>query len=292
MIRLTRDFFIQNGYLEVETPVMGPAIIPEAHIDPARAFSGESPLYLQASPELYMKRLLSRGIPKIFQICKCFRSNERGRFHLPELTLLEWYGARETYEDLMDQCQDLIRHISRGLDMDTRLACRGRILDLAPDFKRLTVAQAFREYASLSMDQALESGRFDEIMGFEIEPCLGLEQPCILLDYPASMASLARLKPDNSNLAQRFELYMAGIELANGFTELIDPKIQRSRFEQENRVRSARGMDGLPLPEKFLSDLGSMPEAAGIALGLDRLVMLFCDAGSIDEVVAFPPEEQ
>lgn len=125
-------------------------------------------------------------------------------------------------------------------------------------------------------------------MGFEVEPCLGKERPCILYDYPAPLASLAKLKPDNETLAQRFELYVTGIELANGFTELTDPILQRCRFVMENQIRSDRGHP-LPLPEKFLGDLKEMPDAAGIALGVDRMVMLFCNAVCIDEVVAFPP---
>ena len=127
-------------------------------------------------------------------------------------------------------------------------------------------------------------------MSFEVEPCLGNKRPCILYDYPAPLASLARLKPENKDLAQRFELYVAGIELANGFTELTDPILQRQRFLTENNLRTARGETALPLPEKFLSDLETMPEAAGIALGVDRLVMLFCNTSTIDEVVAFTPE--
>ena len=292
VIQLTRDFFHQNGYLEVETPIMGPAVIPEAHIEPVPAGFGSPSHFLQASPELYMKRLLARGLPKIFQICKCFRGNERGNRHLPELTLLEWYGTHETYEDLMNQCQGLMRHIAAGLGLGTRLTFRDTAIDLSRDFERLTVARAFRQYGSQTMEQALASGRFDEIVSFEIEPCLGLDRPCFLKDYPAPMASLARSKPDNPDLAQRFELYAAGIELANGFTELTDPQTQRERFEKENKIRTGLGMAPLPLPEKFLSDLASMPDAAGIALGLDRLVMFFCNADSIDEVVAFTPEAQ
>ena len=127
-------------------------------------------------------------------------------------------------------------------------------------------------------------------MGFEVEPCLGNKRPCILYDYPAPLASLAKLKPGDNNLAQRFELYVAGIELANEFTELTDPIFQRQRFVLENQIRSDRGQPPLPLPEKFLADLKQMPDSAGIALGVDRLVMLFCNAACIDEVVAFVPQ--
>jgi len=286
VIHFIRDFFMGNNFLEVETPIRCPSIIPEAHIDPLLSESQ----YLQASPELFMKRLLSQNFEKIFQLCKCFRKNEQSPCHLPELTLLEWYATGATYLDLMDQCQSLLRQIAEGLGMGTTLAYQDYTIDLSLPFDRLTVEQAFNSFGSKSVSRALEDGNFDEIMGFEVEPCLGTKQPCILYDYPAQLASLARLKPGNKKLAQRFELYVAGIELANGFTELNDPVIQRQRFLLENQIRTDRGHSPLPLPEKFLADLKAMPDAAGIALGVDRLVMLFCDAATIDEVVAFPPE--
>ena len=286
VIHSIRDFFLGQDFLEVETPIRCPSIIPEAHIDPLLSEHH----YLQASPELCMKRLLSCNLQKIFQICKCFRKNEHGPFHLPELTLLEWYDTNATYLDLMDHCQGLVQHIAENLGMGTELVYQNQSIDLRPPFDRITVEQAFDTYGSKPALKALEDGSFDELMGFEIEPCLGKERPCILYDYPAPMASLAKLKPDDEKLAQRFELYVAGIELANGFTELTDPILQRQRFVLENQIRSDRGHLPLPLPEKFLADLKTMPEAAGIALGVDRMVMLLCNATAIDEVVAFPPE--
>ncbi|MBA3009627.1 MAG: EF-P lysine aminoacylase GenX [Proteobacteria bacterium] len=286
VIHFIRDFFTCNNFLEVETPIRCPVIIPEAHIDPVMSDAQ----YLQASPELCMKRLLSQNVQKIFQICKCFRKNEQGPRHLPELTLLEWYAAGATYLDLMDHCQALVGHIAAGLGTGSILVYQGVSIDLNAPFDRITVADAFDAHGSKSLALALEDGSYDEIMGFEIEPFLGIKRPCILYDYPAPMAALAKLKPDDNTLAQRFELYAAGIELANGFTELTDPVLQRQRFLVENQIRSDRGQPGLPMPEKFLADLATMPDAAGIALGVDRLVMLFCDAATIDQVVAFPPE--
>jgi len=287
VMQRTRDFFLSRDYLEVETPILSPAVIPEAHIDPV-ACKGA---FLQASPELYMKRLLAGGAERIFQICKCFRKGERGERHLPELTLLEWYGAGHTYTDLMDQCQDLIRHIANGLDMGQQLNYQGHNIDIAHPFEHLSVARAFEIYSSVSPEKAIEQGRFDEILSFDIEPNLGLARPCFLYDYPAPLASLAKLHPKNPGVAQRFELYIAGLELANGFTELTDPTLQKHRFKEENYIRKSMGRKALPLPRKFLSALNTMPEAAGIALGIDRLVMIFCDAADIDHVVAFPPED-
>ncbi|MDD9301518.1 MAG: EF-P lysine aminoacylase GenX [Desulfobacter sp.] len=286
VIHHTRDFFRSRGYLEVETPIMGPAIIPEAHIDPVRAEND----FLQASPELCMKRLLSMGADKIFQICKCFRKKERGNRHLPELTMLEWYGKHQTYSDLMDQCQDLLHTLAVGLGRKNDLVFQGNTINLTPPFDRISVAQAFKTFANTSAEIALEQGKFEEILTEKIEPHLGNERPCFLYDYPSCLASLARLDPENKTIAQRFELYAAGIELANGFTELTDPHIQKARFKTENKIRAQYGLPHLPLPEKFLADLDTMPDAAGIALGMDRLVMLFCDAPAIDQVVAFTPE--
>ena len=286
VIQAIRDFFTGNLYLEVETPIVCPCIIPESQIDPVTSDG----LYLQASPELCMKRLLAKGFNKIFQICKCFRKNERGLHHLSELTLLEWYAKNDTYLDLMDQCQGLIKFIAARLNLDNQIKYQDKIINLNQPWQKLTVQQAFDLYADRSINDALSEGSFDEIISFQIEPRLGNTNPCFLYNYPASLASLAQFLPGNPEVAQRFEFYMAGIELANGFTELTDPVEQRSRFEIENKIRRSQKKTVSPLPEKFLSDLEKMPNAAGIALGIDRLAMIFCNANSIDDVVAFTPE--
>jgi len=286
VIQAIRDFFTGNLYLEVDTPVRCPCIIPEAQIDPVTSQS----FYLQASPELCMKRLLSNGFHKIFQICKCFRKNERGSHHLPELTLLEWYAKNDTYLDLMDQCQGLIKFIAARLNRENRIRYQGNAINLNHPWQKLTVQQAFDIYADKSLDDALKDNSFDKILSFQIEPHLGNKTPSFLCDYPASLASLAKLIPDTPQYAQRFELYLAGIELANGFTELTDPVEQELRFEKENRIRMSRNKPPIPIPSKFLTDLETMPDAAGIALGIDRLVMIFCDTTSIDDVVTFTPE--
>jgi len=287
LVHLVRDFFAAQGYLEVETPLRIPTPLPEAHIEliPADGW------VLQPSPELCMKRLLAAGHEKIFQICKCFRKAERGRRHLPEMTMLEWYALGQTYNDPMACCEDLIRHIGRGFGMSGTLSYQGLTVDIASPWPRLTVADAFRCFASIPMEQALARGRFDEIMGIEIEPNLGKERPLFLIDYPAEKASMARLKPENPAVAERFELYIGGLELCNGFSELNDAAEQRRRFEAEQDLMRAAGKPAYPLPEKFLTALADMPPCAGNALGVDRLAMLFCDAAAIDEVVAFVPEE-
>lgn len=287
IINAIRVFFLNNDFLEVETPLRLPAIIPEAHID---SMDSEG-WFLQASPELCMKRLVSRGYDKIFQICKCFRKNERSEKHLPELTMLEWYAKDETYLDLMDTAQNLIRHIAKKTGSGNTLKYQNKTIDLKKKFLKLSVKDAFLQFTDTTMEKALVNKQFDEIMGFEIEPNLGTNQPLFLYDYPVSLGALAKSKHDNPDLAERFELYIAGIELANGFSELINPREQKKRFESELILRRSMGKQDIPMPKKFLEDLGKMPETAGIALGIDRLIMLFCNLDLIDKAVSFTPEQ-
>jgi lysyl-tRNA synthetase class 2 len=287
VLRALRAFFHRQGYLEVETPVRIPAPAPETHIDAQPSGSW----YLHTSPELCMKQLLAAGYGRIYQICHCFREAERGRRHLPEMTLLEWYTARADYTHMMAQCEALLVSVTQELGIGLHLTYQGKTVDLSPPWQRLTVARAFERFAPLSMAQALRSDRFDEIMGIEIEPRLGWEQPVILYDYPAARGALARRKKDRPDLAERFELYIAGIELCNAFSELTDPQEQRQRFWADGRARRQRGKPTYPLPEPFLGAMQRMPEATGNALGVDRLMMLLADRPCIDDVVAFVPEE-
>lgn len=287
ILQAVRDFFTGAGFLEVETPLRIPAPAPEPFIVPHS--SGD--WYLQTSPELCMKRLLAAGYPRIFQICKCFRREERGRRHLEEFTMLEWYGAHQTYQNLMDQTEGLFQWILAALPEDAAGGSWLRGIDFTPPWDRLSVADAFQKFSPIRMEEALAADRFDEIIAFEIEPRLGLEKPVFLHDYPAGACTLAALCPDRPHLGQRFELYIRGLELCNGFTELTDPAEQRRRFKEELARRAHSGQTVLPLPEKFLDALDRMPPAAGNALGLDRLVMLMTGADAIDGVVAFTPEE-
>lgn len=287
IFQAVRDFFTSQGFLDVDTPIRIPAPAPEPYIFPQSAGSW----YLQTSPELCMKRLLSAGYEKIFQICKCFRRDERGGRHLPEFTMLEWYEAGATYVDLMDRCELLVDFIRCGPGRPEIPSYKGHAVDLSPPWERLTVADAFDRYAPVSMDTAMAAGTFDEIIGIEIEPRLGISRPVFLYDYPAATCSLAATKPGAPDLIERFELYIGGLELCNGFTELTDAGAQRRHFQMELERRSQQGLPVLPMPEKFLEALRLMPPAAGNALGLDRLVMLFAGAERIDEVTAFVPED-
>lgn len=287
IIQAVRTFFIDNDYLEIETPIRIPAPAPEAHID--AEVSGD--WFLHTSPELCMKQLLAAGYPRIFQICRCFRQKERGRMHLPEMTMLEWYGAGNNYLDMMEQCEKMIRFAARRSGFEDYLFYQGNSMDLKAPWSRMSVTDAFDRFTSVSMETAVLQDRFDEVMAIDIEPNLGHKKPLFLYDYPAVGASLARLKPENRSLAERFELYISGMELCNAFTELTDPVEQRLRFEREQKIRSESGKQAYPLPENFLESLQLMPEASGVALGIDRLVMLFTNTNSIDDVVAFTPEE-
>lgn len=286
VIGAVRDFFQSAGYLEIDTPVRIPAPAPEEHIDAP----GSGDWFLQTSPELCMKRLLAAGYQKIFQICRCFRSGERGQRHLPEMTLLEWYTVNADYRDMMVQSELLIKHVFSSLGRK-RLTYRGQAVDLAGSWERLTVADAFKRYGSQPVDRALAAGRFDEILGLEIEPVLGTRRPVFLYDYPAECGALARRKAADPAIAERFELYVCGLELCNAFSELRDPVEQRARFDRALALRAADGKVRYPQPEAFLDALADMPAAAGNALGIDRLVMLAADCDCIDDVVAFIPEE-
>jgi lysyl-tRNA synthetase class 2 len=292
LFHAVRHFFRTQGFLEVDTPLRHPVLIPESTAVPFR--SGSS--FLQTSPEQCMKRLLVRGCDKIFQICSCFRAGERGSRHLEEFTMLEWYRVGGDYRDLMDDCRSLICSVVDSLKTEPRFAvsidgsCFGNI-DLAAAWQRLSVAAAFSRWGSLSLAEALRTDRFDEVISLDIEPHLGLVSPTFLCDYPAACASLARLKEGDPSVAERFELYINGVELANGFSELTDAEEQRRRFEKEQDKIEKSGGKRPPLPERFLADLDRLDSAAGIAFGLDRLLMLLTGAERIDQVISFAPDD-
>ena len=237
-----------------------------------------------------MKRLLAAGYPRIFQICKCFRTGERGDRHLPEFTMLEWYREGTDYRTLMDDCESLITLIARELGFGGIFSRQGREIRLGIPWERITVREAFTRYATTTAAEALRMDRFDEILACEIEPHLGKDRPVFLYEYPVELGALARVKEGDPGIAERFELYFAGLELANAFSELIDAGEQRRRFEEASRERRRKGSPVYPMPERFLQALPRMAPSAGIALGVDRLVMLLTDKSRIDDVVAFTPE--
>lgn len=283
IIQEIRAFFIANNFLEVETPQRIPANAPELHIE---AIASEN-WFLHTSPELCMKRLLAAGYEQIFQLCHCWRAGERGARHLPEYSMLEWYRSNADYRQLMKDCEALLTQLSP----DRKLDWQGKHIDLTPPWSRITIEQAFARFSQLSLDEALATDRFDSILVEQIEPQLPINQPVFLTDYPLQHASLAKRKAENPAVAERFELYIAGLEIANGFSELADPLEQRTRFTAEENLRRKQGKTPYPVPEPFLKELSMLPPSAGIALGIDRLIMLFCNLELIDHVVTFTPEQ-
>lgn len=287
IIQSIRDFFNEEGFLEVETPLQIPANAPEEFIEPYP--SGK--MYLQTSPEICMKRLLCRGYKKIYQISKCWRADERGSRHLPEFTMLEWYRADSDYKELMNDCEALLLHVCRSLGASSSITFRQLPINFDKGVSYISVRDAFSRFCSITMEEAVLNGSFDELMVSMIEPALNQSHPVVLIDYPIQMAALARPKIGEDNVAERFELYAGGMELANGFSELNNAEEQRMRFIHANNKRTTAGLPPLPLPEPFLRELSMMPPSAGIALGIDRLVMLFTDSERIDDVVTFTPEQ-
>jgi lysyl-tRNA synthetase class 2 len=289
-----RSFFVRQQFLEVDTPIRQPLLIPEVNVEPLASEGW----FLQASPELCMKRMLAAGCDRIFQLCNCFRKGERGRLHLEEFTMLEWYRTNAGYEDLMADCEALLGSLLADLGGMAPCAFDGvslrvgdRVIAVQPPWDRLSVHEAFARYSPVSIERAMADDTFDEILVEYVEPNLGKERPLFLYDYPVELGSLARRKEGNPLLAERFELYINGIELANGFTELTDSHEQRQRFEQELSMMPEGRRQRSMMPERFLEELTHLDRAAGIALGVDRLLMLLMGKQSVGEVVSFAPAD-
>lgn len=286
-----RSFFASQGFLEVDTPVRQPVLIPERYIEPLRSEKA----FLQTSPELCMKRLLACGCSKIFQICPCFRKNEQGYRHLEEFTMLEWYHVGESYLKLMDDCEELFRCLKHQMSVEQEssdvIKQNFEGFDFDGPWERITVEDAFGKYSPQPLTQALIDDSFDEILVECIEPNLGKKTPVFLIDYPLELGSLAKAKTDAPGIVERFELYLDGIELANGFSELTDEKEQRLRFAEEIADIDKTWGSGIEMPERFLQDIANLKQAAGIALGVDRLFMLALGVKDIKDVVSFSPDD-
>ncbi len=303
LLEAVRAFFRQRGVLEVETPLLGRHTNP----DPALASlpvlaegagEGQGPGHsLQTSPEFAMKRLLAAGSGPIYQVCKAFRGGERGRRHNPEFSLLEWYRPGFGYHQLMDEVAALVRTLAGDPDLaEERLTYRELFDRLGVDPHRATPAelQAVAEAQGIGGAAGLDLPRdawLDLLLTHCLEADLGRGRLSFLYDYPETQAALARVRPGEPPVAERFELYWEGMELANGFQELTDPEEQRRRFVQEQERHRARGQEAPALDERFLAALASgLPPCAGVALGLDRLLMVLSGATHIDQVLAFPWE--
>jgi lysyl-tRNA synthetase class 2 len=289
-----RDFFDARGFVEVQTPALVPCPGLDLHLDAFEVAGGDrgAPRWLMTSPEYQMKRLLADGWQRIYQIAPCFRRGEVGRRHNPEFTMLEWYRADAGMDDVVRDTEQLVAAVVGGT---VRLV--DRAIDVRPPLERWTVCDAFARFAGWSREATLDAAEHDEDAYFRtlvdrVEPALeGLDRGVFLVDYPASQASLARKKPGDPRVAERFELYVAGVELCNGFGELVDPAEQRARFEADRQARRERGLPVYPLDERFLEAVARMPPSGGNALGLDRLVALACGTTDIADVLAFTADE-
>lgn len=284
MLSAARNFFRGQDYLETETPVLVRTPALELHIDACPAGNH----YLRTSPELHMKRLLCAGYKRIFQIGPCFRSGERGHLHNPEFTMLEWYRADADYMDVLAETRDILRHLAETCLGKLTLERNGKSLDLGVEWQLFSIPELFEKFAGWNPAADFDERRFDDDLVNCIEPRLPVDRPVVLLDYPARVAALARLKADDGRLAERWELYLAGIEIANAFSELTDANEQRRRFEECARKRRAIAKAAYELDFEFLTALeNGLPPSAGVALGIDRLVMLFGGVDSLDDVLPF-----
>ncbi len=308
-----------RGFVEVEAACLQVSPGNEAHLcafatEAVAADGTRAPLYLHTSPEFACKKLLAAGETRLFSLARVFRNRERGPLHHPEFTMLEWYRAGEPYDALMRDCADILRIAAEAAGV-ARLVHRGRGCDPFAAFERLTLAEAVTRHANIDLlatvapdgatdrDGLAASVRraglrvapddtwadlFSRVLVARIEPHLGLGRPTILCDYPVSEAALARPSAADPRVAERFELYACGVELANAFGELTDPGEQRRRFEAAMAEKQRVYGEAYPIDEDFLDALAVMPDASGCALGFDRLVMLACGAPHIEDVIWTP----
>ncbi|MBL9125806.1 MAG: EF-P lysine aminoacylase GenX [Planctomycetaceae bacterium] len=302
LLRRVRAFFDARGFLEVETPCLSADVVVDRHLDPlevtlptdVRRPDVGRRLYLQTSPEFHMKRLLAAGAGAIYQIARVFRAGESGPRHNPEFTLVEWYRPGDSYAAGRALLSDLGEALF-GLGPAEQLsygAAFARYVGLDPhsaSLAELNRAVAAAGGASLGFAADDRDGRLDYLLVTCVEPRLGVDVPTILYDYPASQAALAQVRPGPPAIAERFELYVRGIELANGYHELLDANELRQRNAANNRLRSVDGKPELPEESRLLAAMqAGLPESVGAALGFDRLVMLATGAETIDQVLAFP----
>lgn len=304
VLSLIRSFFLARDVIEVETPLFSSATITDPHLDPfitqfnysADSHCSESTiLYAQTSPEFAMKRLLASGYGSCYQICKALRHEQQGRYHNPEFTMLEWYRLDFKHFELMDEVEELLQLILNcstvekisyqklfisKINIDPLNTSRGELIAVISSAGKLSDWLEREE----SIDTLLQF-----IMAELIEPNIGVDTPCFVYDFPASQASLAKISLEDPRVAERFECYYKGIELANGFHELTDVEQQKLRFVKDNELRQQLGMDKRAIDDNFISALAyGLPECSGVALGVDRLIMLALSANKIDDVITFP----
>ena len=281
LLKALRNAFYFADFLEVSTAVKIPAPAPEEYIESVPGGDG----FLRTSPELAMKRMLCAGFERIFQIGAAFRAEEAGRKHREEFTILEYYAVGWDYRQLAAFTAQMLAAAAREVCGTEKISYCGAAVDMGR-CKYITVDEAFRKYAGVSAFEADADGSFDELMVLKVEPELGADCPEFLIDYPAARASLSRLSAADPAVAERWELYIRGMELGNAFGELTDAAEQRRRFKEALKFRAEHGMLAYPEATDFLEALEKgMPESSGCAIGFDRLCMIFCDAYDISEVI-------
>ncbi|MCA1360564.1 EF-P lysine aminoacylase GenX [Bradyrhizobium sp. IC3069] len=316
-----RGFFAEQGFVEVETSVLQVSPGNETHLHAPRTEimrpdGSRASRYLRTSPEFACKKLLAAGETRIFEFARVFRDRERGDLHLPEFTMLEWYRAGAPYDAIMADCVVVIARAAQATGIGT-FSFRGRTADPFAEPELLTVAGAFAQFAGVDLLSTISGGEgnraalaeaaagkvrvaeddtwsdiFSKVLVEHVEPQLGQGRLTILFEYPSPEAALARVKTDDPRVAERFEVYACGVELANGFGELTDAGEQRKRFTESMTEKQRRYGEAYPLDEDFLAAVAAMPEASGVALGFDRLVMLASGATRIDQVVWTPPADE
>lgn len=302
LLKTIRDFFYARNVMEVETPSLSQASVTDIHLASfstqfvGPGFAKGLPLYLQTSPEFAMKRLLAAGAGAIFQLAKAFRNEEAGRHHNPEFTMLEWYRPGFNAAQLMDEIDDLMiavvgsekaERISYQQAFITHLACDPLTASIE-ELSLLAKQQGFDHIAEQENDK---DTLLQLLFCMCIEPKIGQQTPCFVYHFPASQAALAKLSADDNRVAERFELYFKGMELANGFDELTEADEQRQRFIDDNNKRKAQGLAEVTVDERFLAALShGLPQCSGVALGVDRLLMLALNAKRISDVIAFDVE--
>ena len=316
--KAVRAWFEEQGFAEVETGILQVSPGNETHLhapltELIRADGSRATRYLRTSPEFAAKKLLAAGEAKIFEFARVFRDRERGDLHLPEFTMLEWYRANAGYDAVMADCIVVIAHAARATGIG-RFVFRGKTADPFAEPELLTVAAAFERFAGIDLLATIRDGEgdrdglavaakqrirvsdddtwsdiFSKVLVEHVEPNLGQGRLTVLFEYPAPEAALARAKPADPRVAERFEVYACGVELANGFGELTDAAEQRRRFMEAMDEKQRRYGERYPLDEDFLAAVANMPDAGGVALGFDRLVMLASGALKIDQVVWTPP---
>ncbi len=300
LIQTIRQFFSERQVLEVETPVMSQATVTDIHLQTFKSHfvgpghaSGQD-VYLMTSPEFHMKRLLAAGSGSIYQITKSFRNEESGRHHNPEFTMLEWYRTGFDHHDLMDEMDQLLQLIlltgpARKMTYQQAFQTVLGFCPLEASLDELREYAAKHGFADIAQDETNRDTLLQLLFSMLIEPEIGQDVPAFVYHFPASQAALAKISLDDARVADRFEVYFKGIELANGFHELDDAQEQHRRFDADNRMRSEMGLAVQPIDELLLAALESgLPACAGVALGIDRLIMLALGLESIEQVIAFP----